>query len=38
MVTMPPIDISSSMIRARLQEGQSVQFLVPDAVNEFLKR
>jgi nicotinate-nucleotide adenylyltransferase len=38
MVTMPPIDISSSMIRARLQAGESVQFFVPEAVNEILQR
>ncbi len=34
--TMPRIDISSSMIRARAAEGRPLRWLVPDAVAEYI--
>lgn len=37
-VSMPGLEISSSMIRARLQRGQSIRYLVPDAVARCISR
>ena len=37
IVPTPLIDISSSDIRARLREGKSIRYLVPDAVFEFIE-
>ncbi|MBI3319495.1 MAG: nicotinate (nicotinamide) nucleotide adenylyltransferase [Candidatus Omnitrophica bacterium] len=37
-LSMPYLDISSSMIRARLQRGQSIRYLVPDAVARSISR
>ena len=31
-LVMPQVDISSSLIRARIRRGQSIRYLVPDAV------
>lgn len=36
-VDIPLIDISSSYIRSRLQNNKSVNYLVPDAVYEYIK-
>jgi nicotinate-nucleotide adenylyltransferase len=33
---VPPLPVSSTLIRARLQRGRSVRFLVPDAVIEMI--
>lgn len=33
---IPPLPVSSTLIRARMQEGRSVRFLVPDAVLEMI--
>lgn len=35
---IPQIDISSSDIRKRLAQGHSVRYLVPEKVNEYLKK
>lgn len=35
---IPSLDISATRIRARLESGQSIRYLVPDPVNEILKR
>jgi nicotinate-nucleotide adenylyltransferase len=35
-VSVPGIDISSSMIRARVAQGHSVRFLVPDCVEVYI--
>ncbi len=37
-LTMPILDISSSMIRQALRRGQSVRYLVPEAVDRYLRR
>ncbi len=34
--SVPKIDISSTMIRKRVAEGRSIEFLVPDRVREFI--
>ena len=36
-VSTPLIEISSSEIRARLREGKSIRYLVPDSVFEFIE-
>jgi nicotinate-nucleotide adenylyltransferase len=36
--TMPHIAISSTMVRRRLGDRQSVRYLVPDAVIEYIER
>jgi nicotinate-nucleotide adenylyltransferase len=35
---MPRIDVSSSVIRRRVEEGRPIRYLVPDAVAEFVER
>lgn len=37
-LTMPAVDLSSSMIRARIRRGQSIRYLVPEAVERYLTR
>jgi nicotinate-nucleotide adenylyltransferase len=37
-LTMPTLDISSSMIRTALRRGRSVRYLVPEAVDRYLRR
>ena len=37
-LSMPCLEISSSMIRARIQRGQSIRYLVPDAVARAINR
>ena len=36
MIDMPMLDISASLIRKMIADGRSVQYLVPDAVFEYL--
>lgn len=36
-VTVPPFDVSSSLIRARIREGQSIDGLVPPAVKRYME-
>lgn len=35
---IPALDISATNIRARLEAGQSIRYLVPDRVNDILKK
>jgi nicotinate-nucleotide adenylyltransferase len=35
---VPAVEVSSSMIRSRLQEGKSIQYLVPDDVRRYIDR
>jgi nicotinate-nucleotide adenylyltransferase len=35
---MPRIDVSSSLIRRRVEEGRPIRYLVPDAVAEYVER
>lgn len=35
---IPALDISATRIRARLESGQSVRYLVPDQVNDILRK
>ncbi len=37
-LSMPRMEISSSLIRERLRQGLSVRFLVPDEVEAYIKR
>jgi nicotinate-nucleotide adenylyltransferase len=37
-VTVTALDISATKIRALLREGKSVRYLVPDALNVYLRR
>lgn len=34
---IPEFDVSSSMIRKRLEEGKTTKYLLPDAVREYIK-
>lgn len=37
MVGIPQIDLSSTVLRARLKEGRSVRYLIPDPVIRFIR-
>ncbi|MBI4323180.1 MAG: nicotinate (nicotinamide) nucleotide adenylyltransferase [Candidatus Omnitrophica bacterium] len=37
-ITIPQVEISSSMIRARIRRGRSIRYLVPDAVRQAILR
>ena len=37
MVDIPEIYLSSSLIRKRIQQGETIQYLVPNAVAEFIR-
>ncbi|MBI3088515.1 MAG: nicotinate (nicotinamide) nucleotide adenylyltransferase [Candidatus Omnitrophica bacterium] len=37
-IAMPQVDVSSSMIRGRIRRGQSIRYLVPDAVARYIAR
>ncbi len=37
-IAIPQVEISSSMIRARIRRGQSIRYLVPDAVRQSILR
>ncbi len=38
MVDIPEIYLSSSLIRERIQRGETIQYLVPNAVAEFIRK
>jgi nicotinate-nucleotide adenylyltransferase len=38
LIHMPAIEISSTAIRSMANAGQSVQYLVPDSVNSYMRR
>ena len=37
LVSAPLLDISSSDLRLRMAQGKSVRYLVPDAVDEYIR-
>ncbi|WP_432358493.1 nicotinate-nucleotide adenylyltransferase [Sporosarcina sp. UB5] len=37
MVNIPEIDLSSTLIRNRLQKGDTIQFLVPDSIATYIR-
>jgi nicotinate-nucleotide adenylyltransferase len=37
-IDMPRLDISSSALRRRVREGQPIDYLVPDAVADYIER